>query len=117
MTLPETGHRCRGDGDTTFFFLRHPVGGCTVAVAFDHTDFVGQTSAVQNTLSCRRFTGINMGDNTDISKIFQRNIRLCHNFPLYYVNLSRSLVNFLAPKNYSYCQLYQIATENNSLIL
>ena len=31
------------------------------------------------------------------------------NFPLYYVNLPRFLVNFLAPKNYSCVLLYQLS--------
>ena len=69
MAFPEASHRRRGNGDTSLLFLRHPVGGGAAVIALDGTDFVRQAGTVQNTLSGSRFTGVDMGNNADISKV------------------------------------------------
>ena len=69
VAFPEASHRRRGNGDTPLLFLRHPVGGGAAVIALDGTDFMRQTSAVQNTLSGGRFTSVDMGNNADISKV------------------------------------------------
>ena len=69
VAFPEASHRRRGNGDAPLFFLRHPVGGGAAIITLDGTDFVRQASAVQNTLSGSRFTGVDMGNNADISKV------------------------------------------------
>ena len=69
VAFPEAGHRRRGNGDTPLLFLRHPVGGGAAIIALDGTDFMRQAGTVQNTLSGSRFTGVDMGNNADISKV------------------------------------------------
>ena len=69
FTTPETGGRSRRNRDAAFLLLLHPVhGGCAV-VSF--TDFVRSTRIVQNALRCRRFTGVNMRHNADITGMLQ----------------------------------------------
>ena len=69
VAFPEASHRRRGNSDAPLLFLRHPVGGGAAVITLDGTDFVRQTSTVQNTLSGSRFTGVDMGNNADISKV------------------------------------------------
>ena len=69
VAFPEASHRRRGNGDTPLLFLRHPVGGGAAVITLDGTDFVRQASTVQNTLSGGCFTGVDVGNNADISKV------------------------------------------------
>ena len=69
VAFPEASHRRRGNGDAPLFFLRHPVGGGAAIITLDGTDFMCQASTVQNTLSGSRFTGVDVGNNADISKV------------------------------------------------
>src|SRR5690606_29365776 len=86
VTLPKTGNGRGGNGNAALFFLRHPVGGRAVAFATDFADFVVNTSTVQNTFSSSGLTGVNMRDNTDVTKVLQRDSFLSHrgvSLPLY----------------------------------
>ena len=69
VALPEASHRRRGNSDAPLLFLRHPVGGGAAIITLDGTDFMRQASTVQNTLSGGCFTGVDMGNNADISKV------------------------------------------------
>ena len=74
VTLPEAGHRCRSNSNTTLFFLGHPVSGSTTIIAFHFANLVVDTGAVQNTFCRRRLTGVDMGNNTNVTKVLQRDI-------------------------------------------
>ena len=68
--FPEAGGSSGRDGDTTFLFLNHPVhGGSTV---MDLTDLMVDTGVVEDTLGRRRFTGVDMSHDTNVSGLFQR---------------------------------------------
>ena len=74
VTLPKAGHCCRGNGNTTLFFLAHPVGGGTTIITAHGTNLVVNTGAVQNTFCRRRLAGVDMGNNTNVAKVLQRDI-------------------------------------------
>ena len=81
VAFPEAGDSSRGDSDTALFFLRHPVGRRAIAVTANFTDLVIYTGSVQDTFGGRGLTGIDMRDNSDISKVLQRDICCGHNTP------------------------------------
>ena len=68
VPLPVGGDSSGGDGDAAFLFLFHPVGGGTAIVALDEADFMFQAGAIENRLGSGGFTGVNMGNNTDITQ-------------------------------------------------
>ena len=63
------------DGDAAFTFLRHPVRHCGAII---HTsDTMGFAGIKQNPLGSRSFTGVDMGNNADITHEFEREFP-CH---------------------------------------
>ena len=70
VIFPKASHRCRGNGDTALFLLGHPVSGGTITLATHLTDLVRQAGPIQNTFGCGGLPCVNMGNNTDISKVF-----------------------------------------------
>jgi hypothetical protein len=68
VAFPEAGGRSGSNGDTTFFFLFHPVHG---SFTFVHlTDFVFFSGIKKNTLSSGSFTSIDVCHDTDIARFF-----------------------------------------------
>ena len=65
LIIPETGSSGRSNGDTSLLLLYHPVHGSRTVMRF--TDFVIHSGEIQDTLSCCRFTGINVSHDTDVS--------------------------------------------------
>ena len=65
VVIPETGGCSRGNGDTTLFFLFHPVHGGLTFVCF--TNFVRHTGVIENTFSSGSLTRINVGHDTNVS--------------------------------------------------
>src|SRR5579859_820451 len=72
MALPETGGGGRRDGDAALLLLLHPVhrGGAVIDLA--HA--VGLARVIQNPLSRRRLTGINVGHDADITIQIERGL-------------------------------------------
>ena len=70
VVVPITGCSSRGDCDTSFLFLFHPVHGCAAVVSLTH--FVSLTGVVQNSLGCCCLTSIDMRHDTDVSGSFKR---------------------------------------------
>ena len=68
---PEAGGGSGGDGDTTLLLLHHPVHGGRTLMGL--ADLMVDTGVVQNPLSSRRFTGINVSHDANISGFFQSN--------------------------------------------
>ena len=64
-TTPEAGSGRRGDGDSTFLFLFHPVHGGRAIMDFPY--LVGESGVIQDTLGRRRLTGIDVRHDTDIT--------------------------------------------------
>jgi glycerol kinase len=87
-TLPETRHGSRGNRNTSLFFLCHPIGGRTIAVATHFTNFVVDARAVQNTFGCGCFTRINVSDNTDITIVLKWDVLLCHSCSSFLLEIS-----------------------------
>ena len=69
MTLPEASGRGRGDGDTTFLFLDHPVHGGLAFVNL--ADLVGTAGVEEDTVSSSRLTGVDVGHDTDITGVWE----------------------------------------------
>jgi len=65
MGIPPAGGYGRGDGDAAFLFVRHPIhyGFAIVNLA----DLVGATGVKEDTFRHGGFTGIDMGNDTDVS--------------------------------------------------
>jgi hypothetical protein len=57
-----------GNGNSPFLFIRHPVHNRFAVMNF--TDFVRTAGIIQYPLCNGCLSGIDMGDNTDISYIF-----------------------------------------------
>ncbi|MNT17008.1 hypothetical protein D3C72_1521370 [compost metagenome] len=68
--LPVGGGGSRGNGDTAFLLLLHPVHGGGAIMHF--TDFVVHTGIEQNTFCSGGFTRINMRRDTDVTVPFNR---------------------------------------------
>ena len=68
MTLPVGGHRGGGNRDAALLFLFHPVGRRAAVVAFDEGDFVLQAGPIEDCLGGCGFTGVDVGDDADVSK-------------------------------------------------
>ena len=67
LVLPEGGRCGRGDGDTALLLLDHPVHG---GAALMHlADLVGFTRVEKDSLGRRGLTGIDVGHDTDITRI------------------------------------------------
>jgi hypothetical protein len=60
---------CRLDGDSSRSFGRKEIcdRGSIVYVSYP----ASETAVIEHALCCRRFPGINMGDDTDISSLFK----------------------------------------------
>ena len=69
LALPETSGCSRGNGNTSFLLLCHPVHGSCAFVSF--TQLVCFTCVEQDTLGCGGLSGVNMSHDTDISGIFE----------------------------------------------
>src|SRR5690242_19358703 len=65
MIVPGATGRRRGDGDSAFLFLSHPVHGGRAIMNL--TDCIVDASVIQDTLSRCRFTGIDMSHDPYIS--------------------------------------------------
>ena len=65
LPFPRSLGSSRGDGDTTFLLLGHPVHGRSTVVNL--TDFVGHAGIIQNTLGGRGLAGVNMGRDSNIA--------------------------------------------------
>ena len=70
--FPITGGGSRGNGNTTFTFLFHPVGGGGTFMGI--TDFVVHAGIEKDTLSKSGLTCINVSHDTDVAHIFERNL-------------------------------------------
>ncbi len=68
LTLPERGRCSRGNRDTTFLLLLHPVHGGSTVMGF--TNLVVLTGIEQDTLGHRRLTGVDVSHNTEIAVVF-----------------------------------------------
>ena len=68
MLMPETRSCSARNCNTAFFFLFHPVHGCSAVMHF--TDSMKFSRVKQNTLRRRRFSGIDMSHDADISSFF-----------------------------------------------
>jgi hypothetical protein len=69
MLIPETGGGGRSDSYTTLFLLFHPVHHRGAIVHFARP--VNLPGIKQNTLSRRRFTGVDMSHNPDVSDLLK----------------------------------------------
>jgi len=70
ITLPFCRYGCRNDRDTTLAFLDHPVGhGCPL---IHRTDAMSLARIEHDTLGCRCFPGVNVGNNSNISVLLER---------------------------------------------
>ena len=67
---PEAGGCGRGDSDTSFLLLFHPVHRGSALVNL--TELMSFTRVEQDTLCSRRFTGVNVRHYADISDPFER---------------------------------------------
>jgi hypothetical protein len=68
VVLPVTGSSRRRDGDTTLFFLLHPIHHCR---SFIHiANLIGTTGIVKYPFGDGSLTGINVSDNSYISYVF-----------------------------------------------
>ena len=65
VVFPETGRRCRLDGDTTLLLLLHEVGSRRTFMYF--TSFMDLASELQDTLSSCGFTRIYVSEDAYIS--------------------------------------------------
>ena len=65
--FPHAVNSGRGNGNTSFAFLFHPVGDGGTIVRF--TDFVHFSRVVQNAFGGGGFTRVNVGDNTNVSDL------------------------------------------------
>ena len=63
--VPEASGSSGGNSDTSFLLLLHPVHGSAAIVSFAH--LVRLTRVVQDTLSGRGLTGVDMSHDTDVS--------------------------------------------------
>ena len=70
MTLPVAGGSGRGNGDTSFLLLLHPVHRSCALMGL--AQLMGLSGIEQDTLGCRGLTGINVRHNADIPGIFKR---------------------------------------------
>ncbi len=70
MVSPMTRSGCRGDGDTTLFFLDHPVHRGRTFMYLAH--LAHTTGVEQDALGRRSLTGVNMSHDAYVSCIFQR---------------------------------------------
>ncbi len=65
VLTPEAGGSSRGDSNTTFLLLFHPVHGGSAIVGF--TNFMGNAGVVKNTFGSRGFARVNVGHDTDVT--------------------------------------------------
>ena len=70
MIFPVTSGSRRSDGNTTLLLLLHPVHGGRTLMGL--TDLVVDTGIEQDTLSRRRFTGVDMSHDTNVSGTLKR---------------------------------------------
>jgi len=81
VVVPSTGGSGRGNGNTTFFFLFHPVHGGSSLM--DLTDFVGLSSVVKDTFGCGGLSGINVSHDTNVTVKSQIDLTLlCRRYDL-----------------------------------
>src|SRR5574341_285151 len=66
---PEARRRRRGDGDAALLLLHHPVHDRGAVMHF--TDLIGNTGIVKDALGRRRFTGVDVSHNPDVTSIFE----------------------------------------------
>ena len=64
-SLPEAGSRSRGNSDSALLLLDHPVHYRSAVMHF--TDLVGNPRVKKDPFRRRRFTGIDVRHDTDIS--------------------------------------------------
>jgi hypothetical protein len=64
-TAPETGRRRRGDGNTSLLFLLHPVHNSSAVMHFAY--LVGYAGVEQYSFCGRSLTGIDMGNDANVS--------------------------------------------------
>ena len=67
---PVTGGGGRGDRDTTFLFLGHPVHHRSTLVDLAH--LVRLARVVENALGSRGLTGVDVRHDADVARLFQR---------------------------------------------
>ncbi len=65
VPFPETAHRCWLNGNTALSFLLHKVGSGFTFVNLP--ELVDSTGELENTLGSGGFTGINVGEDTNVS--------------------------------------------------
>ena len=65
VAFPEAGRGGRGDRDTTFLFLDHPVHGGSAFMNF--ADLVGTASVIKNALGRRGFARVDVRHNPDVT--------------------------------------------------
>src|SRR5438105_2656894 len=97
VAFPETSNRGSHNSDTPLAFLGHPVSG---RLALVHgANLVFQPRAVQDALSCRGLTSVNMGNNAQVTNIFHLSFLICHSIPCCKLNylfrpLARSIAEY-----------------------
>src|SRR5262249_26748212 len=69
VALPLRGRGGGGDGDAALLLLLHPVHDGSALV--DLTPLVGAAGAVEDPLCGRRLTGIDVGDDADVSGLLE----------------------------------------------
>ena len=69
VLLPEARGSSGGDGYTALLLLNHPVHGGSALMNL--TDLMGFTRVVENTLGRGGFARVNVGHNTDVTRILQ----------------------------------------------
>ena len=68
VVVPESSRRSGGDRDSALLLLLHPVHrGCALV---NFTDLVRAAGVVQDALSRRRLTGVDVGHDPDVSGLF-----------------------------------------------
>ena len=77
VTVPEGGHGCGGDGNTTLLFLLHPVGGRGAIVRL--ANLVVDARVEQNTFGHGGLAGIDVSHDADVANLIEVSKHLvCH---------------------------------------
>jgi hypothetical protein len=70
VALPVCGGRGRGDRDAALLLLLHPVHHRSALVNLPH--LVGPAGVIEDALSRRRLTGVDVSHDSDVASVFER---------------------------------------------